>query len=145
MLATSKAPAAEFDQPREVSAIVLGPHKAHVEPLAEVKSGDCFDRKGPGLDTRVLEDLVEAEQALHRKVSNLLEKIAGDLDATFSAFEEQRAGRVAKERDLVNKQEKLREAEWEIKVAKKPTALENNMKLLCYVAVIAHASSTTLS
>jgi len=87
----------------------------HLEPLAEVTSGDCFDRKGPGLDTRVLEDLVEAEQALHRKVSNLLEKIAGDLDATFSAFEEQRAGRVAKERDLVNKQEKLREAEWEIK------------------------------
>jgi exonuclease SbcC len=87
-----------------------------VEPLAEVTSRDCFDRNGAGLDTRVLEDLVKAEQALHRKVSELPEKITGDLDATFSAFEEQRTERVGKERDLTNKQEKLREAELEIKV-----------------------------
>ena len=35
MLATSEAPGAELDQPRQVSAVVLGPHEAHAEPLPE--------------------------------------------------------------------------------------------------------------
>ena len=35
MLATSETPGAELDQPRQVSAVVLGPRKAHAEPLPE--------------------------------------------------------------------------------------------------------------
>ena len=35
MLATSETPRAELDQPRQVSAVVLGPRKAHAEPLPE--------------------------------------------------------------------------------------------------------------
>ena len=35
MLATSEAPDADLDQPRHVSAIVLGPRKAHAEPIPE--------------------------------------------------------------------------------------------------------------
>ena len=86
-----------------------------IQLLGDVKPADGYDESGTELAVEALQQLGKLEEDLCSQVSSALEKTAADLKDSFIAFEIHSAKRLGLERDLANGQEKLNEAESEIK------------------------------